>query len=282
MLDPDDQMEDGSEFSGSDLSSAASNNTSTSSSSSSDSDNSSESAGQDIDENIEIARILKNNFELPKGLCENSDIFNEFFSLKTWNNLPEPVKNHLMNNFLPKFPENDKFNKALAIQKLFNREEFRFGTTPLVDFGNNLQEGNYRPEISKLRASIAKSQRREKRFQECERISRMAKSIMLSREKLLRAAYDAPPGTVLRVERTFQSTPKFSCLPAAARAKKRYFQDINFISKEIGIDGPLSEDENYPEGPPAQLSRKQRRHLSGIQVCLKFFFSWKENLKITN
>lgn len=268
MLDPDEQMEDGSEFSGSDLSSAASNNTSSSSSSSSDSDNSSESAGPDIDENIEIARILKNNFELPKGLCENSDIFNEFFSLKTWNNLPEPVKNHLMNNFLPKFPENDKFNKALAIQKLFNREEFRFGTTPLVDFGNNLQEGNYRPEISKLRASIAKSQRREKRFQECERISRMAKSIMLSREKLLRAAYDAPPGTVLRVERTFQSTPKFSCLPAAARAKKRYFQDINFISKEIGIEGPMSEDENYPEGPPAQLSRKQRRHLSGIQVCL--------------
>lgn len=55
----------------------------------------------------------------------------------------------------------------------------------------------------------------------------------------------------------------FSLLINLARAKKRYFQEISQINDEIGFDA--SEDENYPEGPPAQLSRKQKRHLNGIQ-----------------
>lgn len=239
---------------------------SNSSSSSSSSSDNTDSEHVGVEEKTEVAKILKNYIELPKGLCENIDIFNEFFSIQMWTGLPEPVKNHLKVNFLPKFPSNDNLQKDITISKLFTREEFRFGSSPLSDFHKNLENGNFRPEISKLRASIQKSQRREQRFQECERISRIAKSVMLSREKLLRATYNTPPGTLLKIDRNYQNIPpEFVPSPAAARAKKRYFQEISNIAEELGTDGFLSADENFPEASPAQLSRKQKRHLSGIQ-----------------
>lgn len=221
----------------------------------------------------EPARILKQNIDLPKGLCENANVFDQFFSLDTWNNLPVPIQDHLK-QFLPHFsddPDNNAEEQDKTINAIFNNEIHRFGESPLLDFQRNLEEGNFRPDISRLRSNVQKSQRREQRFQECERISRMAKSIMISREQLLRNAYDVAPGTVLRVERNLQMTPKLASTAAAQRSKKRYFQEIAAISEEVGLDGPLSEDENYPEGPPAQLSRKQRRHLSGIQVIVCTF-----------
>lgn len=241
------------------------NSSESSDSSSSDSDESSNEASTTV---LEAARILKQHIELPKGLCENANIFSEFFSLDTWNQLPVPIKEHL-NTFLPTFSENPAINRQeqeTTIHKLFNNEISRFSGSPLIDFQTNLEEGNYRPDISKLRANIQKSQRREQRFQECERISRVAQSLLISREKLLRAAYQAPPGAVLKVDRAFQATPKLSQTAASLRAKKRYFQELSTIADGVGLGEPLSDDENYPEGPPAQLSRKQRRHLSGIQV----------------
>jgi hypothetical protein len=117
---------------------------------------------------------------------------------------------------------------------------------------------------------VVKAQRHEQRFQECERISRMAKMMVISREKLLRAVNDAPPGSSLRPERIMAATPKLSMSGAAQRAKKRYFQEINALAEEVGLPRSMSDDENYPEGPPPQLSRKQKRHLSGIQVYLFF------------
>lgn len=249
-------------------SSDTNNSTSSSTNTSSDeSESNGATAGHDGGdyESVETAKILKNYIELPKGLCENANIFNEFFSHKMWSSLPEQVKQHLKVNFLPNFPANDELQKEITMQKLFNRETFRFGKSPLVEFQKNLEEGNFRPDIAKLQSTIRKNERREQRFVECERISRIAKAVMMSREKLLRAAYNAPPGIVPKVDRTVQNVPRFSSTPAAARAKKRYFQEIQHVVDEVGLDGPPSDDENYPEGPPAQLSRKQKRHLSGIQ-----------------
>lgn len=242
---------------------------SSASSSSSDSETSSQS--------LEPARILKQNLELPKGLCENQAIFEEFFSLDTWNCLPDHMKDQLR-PFMPRFtsattsPQEEQHQQMLTIQKLFTNQIARFDASPLVDFRKNLEEGNYRADISRLRTNIRKSQRREQRFQHCERISRLAKSLAVSREQLLRAAYSSPPGAYLHIDKMFNQTPKLSSPAAAMRAKKRYFQEIASIAEDIGMDGPLSEDENYPEGPPAQLSRKQRKNLLGMQVRQHLIF----------
>lgn len=236
---------------------------SSASSSSSDSETSSQS--------LEPARILKQNLELPKGLCENKAIFDEFFSLDTWNSLPDHMRDQLK-SCMPRFtsvttsPQEEQQQQLLTIQRLFTNQITRFGTSPMADFQKNLEDGNHRPDISRLRANIRKSQRREMRFQQCERISRLAKSLAVSRERLLRAAYNSPPGVSLRVDKLVGEVPKLTSTAAALRAKKRYFQEISSVAEDVGLDGPLSEDENYPEGPPPQLSRKQRKYLYGMQV----------------
>lgn len=247
--------------------SSARSNGNTSSSESSDSNNSEMSAIP-----LERSRILKQNIDLPVGLCENASIFEEFFSLDTWNTLPAPIQDHLT-QFLPRFSDNPSVNaveQTRTIHAIFNNELERFGSTPLLDFQRNLEGGNYRPDIARLRANMQKSQRREQRFQYGERVSRVAKAAMISREKLLKVAYDAPPGGSLRTARMIAPAnavmPKLVASAAAQRSKKRYFHEISAIAEDIGFDGLLSEDENYPDGPPAQLTRKQRRHLGGYQV----------------
>lgn len=61
-----------------------------------------------------------------------------------------------------------------------------------------------------------------------------------------------------------KSTPgvKTNNLLTDERVRKRYFDELR------AIDCFSSEDDNYPEGPPPPLSKKQRRHLSSIQGSL--------------
>ena len=51
-------------------------------------------------------------------------------------------------------------------------------------------------------------------------------------------------------------------LPTDERVRKRYFEELK------AIDCVSSEDENYPEGAPAPLTKKQRRNLCTIQGSL--------------
>uniref|UniRef100_A0A1B0DAG4 Uncharacterized protein n=1 Tax=Phlebotomus papatasi TaxID=29031 RepID=A0A1B0DAG4_PHLPP len=169
------------------------NSTESHNSSATSSSERSEESAEDLAEPLEAATILKQRLNLPKGLCESESIFNEFFSDKMWNTLTNDMRTYLVDNFLPKFPGNDEHEKDITLQMIFNRETFRFGSSPLVDFQRNLEEGNYRPDIVKYRNSIQRSQRREQRYQECERISRIAKASLISREKLMRLAYESPP-----------------------------------------------------------------------------------------
>lgn len=235
------------------------------------SESSASSESEQLSQSLEPARILKQNLELPKGLCENPLIFNEFFSLDTWKCLPDHMKDQLK-PFLPNFSEvcaDDKEAQRetnITVQKLFTNQITRFDSSPLIDFQRNLEEGNYRPDISRLRANIQKSQRREQRFQQCERISRLAKSLTVSREHLLCCAYDGTEFNSLCRNNKFNATPKkLTTTAAATRAKKRYFDEIASILEDVGLDVDLTDDENYSDGP-ASFSKKQKRSVGSSQV----------------
>lgn len=251
------------------MSDSESSESSESGTSSSTSSNSSES--EQSSQSLEPIRILKQNLELPKGLCENVSIFNEFFSIDTWRCLPDHMKDQLK-PFLPNFADvcnNDQKDVQretnVTLQNLFTNQINRFESSPLIDFQRNLEEGNYRPDISRLRANIKKSQRREQRFQNCERISQLAKSLVVSREKLLRDAYDGTAiETVKRNKKMNPTSIKLTSNAAAVRSKKRYFDEIEKIREEVGFDSDLSDDDNYPEGPV----KKQKRNIGNIQVSL--------------
>lgn len=248
-------------MSDSECSDSSENDSSEASSSGSESDQSSQS--------LEPARILKQTIELPKNLCEDRETFNDFFSLDTWNSLPDHMKAQLR-TFLPQFngitstDKQEQNEVNITIQKLFTNQITRFGITPLSTFQKNLEDGNYRPDIARLRANIRKSQRREQRFQQCERISRLAKDLVVSREKLLRTAYDGT--TSGSMPEQSRKVPKLASTAAAERARKRYFEELATVMDDVGLEDPFSDDENYPEGPPVSLMRKQKKLSSGNQV----------------
>lgn len=257
------------------MSDSESSDSSESGTSSSASSNSSES--EQSSQSLEPALILKQNLELPKGLCENVSIFNEFFSLDTWRCLPDHMKDQLK-PLLPNFSDicdNDKKEiqreTNATVQKLFTNQITRFETSPLIDFQRNLEEGNYRPDISKLRASIRKSQRHEQKFQNCERITQLAKSLTVSREQQLRDAYDGTAIETIKRNKMKKSMCKLKTSAVAVRSKKRYFDEITKIREDVGLDSDLSEDDNYPEGPP----KKPKRSIGNTQVSFDYFISLK-------
>lgn len=243
------------------MSDSESSDSSESGTSSSASSNSSES--EQSSQSLEPARILKQNLELPKGLCENVSIFNEFFSPDTWRCLPDHMKDQLK-PLLPNFSDvcaNDKKETQretnATLQKLFTNQITRFESSPLIDFQRNLEDGNYRPDISRLRANIKKSQRREQRFQQCERVSQMAKTLVVTREQLLQNAYNgtASNETVKRSNKKKRTPFKLKTNAAANRSKKRYFDEISKIRAEVGLDSDLSDDDIFPDGPVKKPKR---------------------------
>ena len=220
-----------------------------------------ESIDESLNENIEIAKILDQKFQLPKDLCEHSEIFKEFFSLDIWNQLTNDERQHL-SAFLPKFPENNDEERNETVQQLFANTLTRFNQTPIDAFHNNLQDGNYRPDIAHYRKSIQRAEEREQRIRECERISCLAERLVCAREKLLRSAYRCPAGSFPQLPHSASSSssvPRLSSSSATMRANRRYFQEISKLAEEHGFN--LSDDEVAPEGMNVQLTKKQIKQL---------------------
>lgn len=72
------------------------------------------------------------------------------------------------------------------------------------------------------------------------------KSVLVSRQKLLQAAYVLPPGTNPKVPR-LSAPPKSQQLSIREyRTRRRYFQELRAVRQEVGESGHSSEDENYP------------------------------------
>ncbi|CAG9788195.1 unnamed protein product [Diatraea saccharalis] len=213
------------------------------------------------DEVMEPVRILGQSFELPQELCEDFSVFKEFFSMKTWESLEDKHKEQLI-KYLPKFTENEEEERDKTIKMLFNHEPFHF-TSPLNNFYSNLRQGNYRPDIAKMRKFLMKARAKQQRHKIKSYYSRLLPEVLISRERLLAAAKAAPPGPAPRLPlMPPKPSAKNNYKPLYLRAKQRYFEELAAIQSEVG--GEKSEDENYPEGPPEQTSRKRKQMNIGV------------------
>lgn len=153
------------------------------------------------DDTLETAQLSENvRIQLPQGLCEHRDVFQELLSPQTWNSLSETHRQHLK-RFLPKFPENDEQEKARTLQKLFNGEEFRF-ESPLIKFHDQLKAGNFRPDIAKMRLMIKKAERREAKQRYRSSRERLKRELIESRRRLLSLVRNLPPGVEPKVEKS--------------------------------------------------------------------------------
>lgn len=232
---------------------SSSGDSSISSTTSDDSDEEGKEGGREQADTLELAKISNEVLSLPRGLCENPNIFKEFFSLETWTELPPQLQNHLQ-QFLPRFdstlpPHMSAVEQARTISMLFNGDLKRFGKSPLSTLQRQLEEGNCRPDIIKLKENIKKSQRREQRFQLCERVSQVAKQLFLSRQRLLNKMYNSSPDFVIKPNHQNFQQPRHSQLYtdnrlSAIRARKRFYSEISTINKELGKSVGLKDGDN--------------------------------------
>ncbi|XP_034664989.1 LOW QUALITY PROTEIN: nuclear factor related to kappa-B-binding protein [Drosophila subobscura] len=212
---------------------------------------------------LELAQLSKRDtFRLPRGLCENSTIFHEFFSMETWQLLPQHVQARLQ-CLLPDFtglvsaPQAGAEQQRTLVQ-LFNGGLQRFGQSPLLQLQRQLEDGNLRPDVLKLRRSIQHSSRREFRFQQAERLSQLAKELFLSREHMLKLAYTSSPPeeATASASKSMMPRPRKRKPPALSmenklcsqRAKKRYVQELLEVIQELKVSpGEISAEEEDEE-----------------------------------
>lgn len=215
---------------------------------------------------FEAAALNGHTFNLPVELCENPLIFEEFFSIDTWNALGATAQQHL-HQFLPQFAhlspaENHAEQQHTVLALLGGNPEARhridrFGNAPMAQIQANLEAGNYRPDIARARARIEHQKRRERRFQEAERISRMAKELLVRRERLLHAYDTTAPGRpagsapntdwgLASKSHSRWSTSKSSVETSLKeRSRKRYYDELASIAKRAGVVGEPEFDEAY-------------------------------------
>lgn len=208
--------------------------------------------------------------EFCKNLCQNPAVFAEFFSLATWNDLPEPVRSSL-GSLVPAAAYSASVIGG-PIEALLSGKLSRFGVNPLTQTVRKKLAGeHFRPGIVALERSKAKAERREHRFQERERLSSTARKLLSARENLLVAASYSIPVQHPIGRRTVIKNAMYT--PAnISRAKKRYLQEINATFEQLGqLD---SDDESCGEGVVNYLPRKQRRYFGSVQVCPVVYLSW--------
>ncbi|KAJ8922751.1 hypothetical protein NQ315_007786 [Exocentrus adspersus] len=222
------------------------------------------------DDGMETAQINGTKLQLPHGLCERQDIFREILSTEVWNSFSDVNKQHLQ-TFLPNFPENDDLEKTKTLQRLFDFETFRF-TSPLVKFHDDLKAGYFRPDIARMRKIIRKAERKEAKYRYKTFREQLKHEVIESQHNLLNQIRCLPPGVEPKQEKR-----KVNVDYVSHRTKRKYFQILSSIRLKTEDTG-CSSDENYPEGAPISLSRKQKRHLNSIRSSLnsskdKFFSS---------
>ncbi|KAF2900365.1 hypothetical protein ILUMI_05821 [Ignelater luminosus] len=170
--------------------------------------------------------------------------------------------NNISKVFYPPFQKMMSKKKNVTLYKLFNNEVFRFAS-PLQEFHEHLKAGHYRPDIAKMRLLIKKAERKEAKFRYKLHRERLKVEINESKNKLVNLVRNLPPGVEPRMDRLNPSAPSYTN-PISFRTKRRYFQELSAVREKVEETG-FSSDENYPEGPPTPLSRKQKRHLNAIK-----------------
>ena len=186
---------------------------------------------------MEEILLDKEIVEIPSDLYENEELFSNFFSVDTWNELlSEDVKLGLL-KYLPSFPNDDIDEKAKTIEMLFGGENFHFGN-PITKFRQDLLAGDYYPENADMKKMVMTAQRRN--FDEWmdNYQFEIAQKCLNSRKKHLEAA----TGNIVTVPKIEKKRGQRGG-NVGVKVRKRYLEEISRIKREIGEDGFSSDDE---------------------------------------
>lgn len=200
----------------------------------------------DFQDDICLEEILLGNeiVEIPSDLFENEEIFNQFFSSETWNELlPEDVKLSLL-KFLPTFDENDLEEKTKTIDMLFGKEKFHF-SNPLNLFREKLLRKEFSPESVEMNIMVKSAHRRNYSEWLDNYQFEIAQKCLNSRKKYLELA-TGNIVTVPKIER--KRGAKGGNM--SEKIQKRFRDELLRIKHELGDEGVSSDEEEQDLTPP--------------------------------
>uniref|UniRef100_A0A2S2QUV8 Nuclear factor related to kappa-B-binding protein n=1 Tax=Sipha flava TaxID=143950 RepID=A0A2S2QUV8_9HEMI len=263
LSSPEIEQDDSDDDSATSTSSTSTSASSSSGSSQSGSDSESTSTA-DEDETIslktETVVANKTELSLPVGMCEDEEVFKQLFSVNSWVCLSDQQKQHLK-NFLPTFPENDLMEKEITLRMLFGGQSFRFGVNPIDDFHDKLKNGHYRPDIVKMKSLLRRTLKKEYRKNQRIHSFNTLKKLLSGRTKIIDILNGVSTTSTI-------NTGGSNSYTMHQQVRRRYFRELSDIKHLVGDDSDNSSDSNYQEGPPARLSKKQRRNLAVLQNSL--------------
>ncbi|KAM5311627.1 nuclear factor related to kappa-B-binding protein isoform 2-T2 [Glossophaga mutica] len=175
---------------------------------------------------------------LPEDLLEDPEIFFDVVSLSTWEEVLSDSQREHLQQFLPRFPEDNIEQQSQLILALFSGENFRFGN-PLHIAQKLFRDGHFNPEVVKYRQLCFKSQYKRYLSSQQQYFHRLLKQILASRSDLLEMARRSGPALSFRPKRPSPSrTPE----EREWRTQQRYLKILREVKEECG-DTALSSDE---------------------------------------
>lgn len=158
----------------------------------------------------------------------------DMFSWDTVASLPSSDIDRLK-EFLPKELQCDPDESTKTLEMLFNNQLTRFDQSTLDTFFNNLQDGNYRPDIARYRKRILEAEKKEQMIKECDYLTTLVENVVKSREKLLKEAHG-----MNSMPKMFQNLQSISenddyLTPATMKAKERYQSELSNVFQQLGV-----------------------------------------------
>lgn len=199
----------------------------------------------------------------------------EMFSWENIQSLPAEDKAKLK-EFLPKELKDNEAESEKTLELLFTNQLTRFDQTTLDTFFNNLQDGNYRPDIARYRKKILEAEKKDQMIKECDYLSSLVENVISSREKLLREAYGMNSRS-----KTFQTSENISenlehITPATFRAKDKYLSELSSVFDQLNL--PVFDEELLKEKKKQRLNPQIKSEFNDSPIKINGTMSSKQTI----
>lgn len=142
---------------------------------------------------LETCSVEGEKIELPTQICENASVLTEMLSTDLLSEVLTLEDVQHLHTFLPVFKTDLEGERQKTWAMLFSKQNFMFGN-PVENFSRKMECGLYNPDIAQTRKLFQKLQMKNVKRERRNYYFNLLQSVIMSRQQLLEAASQLPPG----------------------------------------------------------------------------------------
>lgn len=146
---------------------------------------------------LEVCCVEGESIVLPSQVCENAAILTEMLSSDLLSEVLTCEDVLQLQSYLPKFTDCDlQEEKQKTWDMLFSHQNFKFGS-PVTNFSRQMESGLFNPDIAQTRQLFLNLERQNVKKEQRNYYFNLLQKIIVSRQQLIEAATQLPPGNDL-------------------------------------------------------------------------------------